>query len=428
MSDFLRNLASRALGTAGTVQPRIPSLFEPYRNDEGPYLTRAGSRLAKGDGGGGEEAGGTDGVHAARGGVGMSQPHREPAHPGVDVPLRTPHPQPGDLSIGELAVDELATEGAEVRKAGAAPEPSPDMPHPSQPRETVRAPRVASLRRGGSLPAAQPGPAPSGATGAEGARSASAPRRGSAPTAMPLAAQRSEVGRASGNETGFGRIPPSVQPLAGSHGDAPSVSDSFSATAESATAPSLRRVVADVRPVWPRLRTARTEHSAGAHREFSPTGESPVAPRQHPAAPSMRPLDRHFLRTQGAIPAGDRAPWPKQAALRVPAESRMGSEARRANFNEAQSQNSDSRDESGIRQTMAPMAAVRPPVAHRVDAAKTRASTAPAEAEPAIQVTIGTVEVRAVFPEKPAPRAPLRRPKPGVSLDEYLKRSSRGPR
>jgi hypothetical protein len=44
---------------------------------------------------------------------------------------------------------------------------------------------------------------------------------------------------------------------------------------------------------------------------------------------------------------------------------------------------------------------------------------------PDIQITIGTVEVRAVLPEKPATRTPSRRPNPSLSLDEYLKRPRR---
>ena len=35
MSDFLRNLVSRNLGTLEVVQPRVPSIFEPYRRGTG---------------------------------------------------------------------------------------------------------------------------------------------------------------------------------------------------------------------------------------------------------------------------------------------------------------------------------------------------------------------------------------------------------
>jgi hypothetical protein len=47
-------------------------------------------------------------------------------------------------------------------------------------------------------------------------------------------------------------------------------------------------------------------------------------------------------------------------------------------------------------------------------------------AEPAIRVSIGRVEVRAVFPPPPPRRTQTARPKPSLSLDEYLKQRNRG--
>jgi hypothetical protein len=46
---------------------------------------------------------------------------------------------------------------------------------------------------------------------------------------------------------------------------------------------------------------------------------------------------------------------------------------------------------------------------------------------PDIRITVGRVDVRAVFPEAPVRRAPPARSRPSVSLDDYLKRSNRGP-
>jgi hypothetical protein len=70
---------------------------------------------------------------------------------------------------------------------------------------------------------------------------------------------------------------------------------------------------------------------------------------------------------------------------------------------------------------------VRPPVARQLDMASPaplRHASGPSL--PDIQVTIGTVEVRALLPEKAVARAPQKPPKAGTSLDEYLKRSRRG--
>ncbi len=47
-----------------------------------------------------------------------------------------------------------------------------------------------------------------------------------------------------------------------------------------------------------------------------------------------------------------------------------------------------------------------------------------ASSEPSIRVTIGRVEVRAVFPPPPVNRTPPQRSRPTMSLDEYLKRGS----
>jgi hypothetical protein len=46
--------------------------------------------------------------------------------------------------------------------------------------------------------------------------------------------------------------------------------------------------------------------------------------------------------------------------------------------------------------------------------------------EPSIRVSIGRVEVRAIFPTPPPRRAPPARPKPSLSLDDYLKQRNRG--
>jgi len=35
MSDLLTNLAARSLGTAAGIRPRVPSLYEPHRQDTG---------------------------------------------------------------------------------------------------------------------------------------------------------------------------------------------------------------------------------------------------------------------------------------------------------------------------------------------------------------------------------------------------------
>jgi hypothetical protein len=51
-----------------------------------------------------------------------------------------------------------------------------------------------------------------------------------------------------------------------------------------------------------------------------------------------------------------------------------------------------------------------------------------APAEPAVRVSIGRVEVRAVFPPSPVRRGPTNKSKPNLSLEDYLKGKNRGRR
>ncbi len=72
---------------------------------------------------------------------------------------------------------------------------------------------------------------------------------------------------------------------------------------------------------------------------------------------------------------------------------------------------------------------VRPPLAASWGTAKSPdASSSTRQPKPAIEVSIGKVEVRAVFPEPAVRRAPPPRSRPTVSLDDYLNRRNRGRR
>ncbi len=74
--------------------------------------------------------------------------------------------------------------------------------------------------------------------------------------------------------------------------------------------------------------------------------------------------------------------------------------------------------------------AVRPPAKPRAQGRKTLGEMASFSApESSVQVSIGRVEVRAIFPEPPpVRRAPAPRSSPIVSLDDYLNRQIRGKR
>jgi hypothetical protein len=73
--------------------------------------------------------------------------------------------------------------------------------------------------------------------------------------------------------------------------------------------------------------------------------------------------------------------------------------------------------------------AVRRPVAPRSGrAGNPEAVRSPSSSTPDVHVSIGRVEVRALFPEPPTRRAPPPRPRPTVSLDDYLNQRNRGKR
>jgi hypothetical protein len=75
---------------------------------------------------------------------------------------------------------------------------------------------------------------------------------------------------------------------------------------------------------------------------------------------------------------------------------------------------------------------IRPPLPSRAEGTRGIKSPEPVQSarpsQPSIQVSIGRVEVRAVFPEAPARRPPAPRSRPTVSLDDYLNQRNRGRR
>jgi len=74
---------------------------------------------------------------------------------------------------------------------------------------------------------------------------------------------------------------------------------------------------------------------------------------------------------------------------------------------------------SAVRPPRRPEARIEPPTVNRFGS---RAQ------QPAFQVKIGRVEVRAVFPDPPARRNPPAQARPSLSLDDYLNRRQRGQR
>jgi hypothetical protein len=302
MSDFLSRLVGRSLGLSEAVQPRVPSLYEPYRKSNGPLWARADverqdeSRVSRNEVSLGREPGAED----------------DNGHPNVFRPMESPrHTRPAQPAafVNEPAVLQSVsevTEEALVSKTGSDPViPTGRL----QPREIVTV---------GENLSKNPVPAPS-------------------PTGPP------------------GSFPPTAM-----------------------------RPATVVRPAT-RPGAASNPESAGK-----------LAVEVHSALPGGQSLIVQPAKSDAAIRSDPPTPSPIPAAkpgtLVVSSVSRpQGPEGQGSDITNVQ----------------------------------TAPYSTPAS-EPSIRVSIGRVEVRAVFPTPPPRRAQTARPKPGLSLDEYLKRRNRG--
>jgi len=393
MSDFLSNVTARALGTAPVVLPRIPSLFEPYRANEGPYVVRPSSSSADA----------TTELQESASGSGEPRQSRVSAH--VTIP-QSPTAEPFDphAPTSQQGQQGLRKDGAEIAIPVQPFVSAQQRTAPAsliQPAQAPIAVRATGLRESSSPVSpsrgSQLGPAQTGTT--EDAPSAAQQSNAPVQAVRPPRAQQSQAVRAPDRA---GSVSESALQSAARPALRPLSAETIESTAGSAV-PALHRVA----------------DAGGLPRAaYSPTAEaSPVI---------------------SALRAIDSAHQPAATPAETARTARPDYFARRLAPQLEQTATQQSSHRTGrpvqppsleIRPLTAVETAVRPSVAHSAEGAKTPVALSVASpAEPPIQITIGTVEVRAVFPEKAAPRAVSRRSKPGISLDDYLKQSSRGPR
>ncbi len=380
MSDFLSNVAARALGTAEVVQPRIPSLFEPYRANEGPFVTRTASSFVDADPGSEKPASRTHERHESR-------TFAMPRTPGAE-PFYSHAPT------------------APQQQAQFPPKDSTEIENPAQPlvsgeKPTHHAwpPQPTQASIAGSAPAIHEHPslaAPSEVSPLASAQAVRPPGTQNS-QALPVPVRAESLSESARQPVAKPAVrPPRAHAIESTFGSA---------------VPSLRRAVDASSPLpAPRPLSAEPAPAVNEPQARARANEPTANPPNHlPAAKPDFTARLDFLDRQlASLPTQ----IPPQESLRRP---------------KTPVQPGQPSPEIRPRTAMEP--AVRPPVALRGEAAKTPAELpAASPAEPPIQITIGTVEVRAVFPEKPAPRAHSRRPKPGVSLDDYLKQPSRGSR
>jgi hypothetical protein len=371
MSDFLGRLAARTLGKMEVVRPRLPALYEPRQHGGGllserqrPWTTREITEPAD------------DGAAAGP----SFQPPRRPE----------------------------AREQPEARVLRTSPPP------PAVKRDERPAPSVSSTAAAAPAEADQP---------------AKLPEQAIRPAETPLAETRPSQNTAgAAPETIPPAIPRPAQPpmQAGTPQTAETEPAPVKAPQTEATdlsAPILRRA--------PTLRPASAPLSSEAETN---SGRSIMAEAVSASALAPSPAHEPFTRPAtmqpeqiAAIPAPQSTPGrPGLDPVRLaPVPPSAGPPVRA----EASTSVSDA-DEWRPTAASPRFAAVAPlPLASRRPDAPARASAARGDAdlpsEPSVRITIGRVDVRAVFPEAQARRAPPR-PKPTVSLDEYLSRSARG--
>jgi hypothetical protein len=397
MSDFLGNLVARSLGTSDVIRPRTPSLYEPYRAGSGPHVAWIDPR--------------------------SPEPEREPQD--ADVGITKPKAQ----SQGSAWRDDKqalpipnAPPGDRVERTQTG-EPGPAA---ISPREEARS---------------EASPAAARATEA---KSASRLKRN--PSSVPTpeaAAPPVGVPRTSGDETG--PLSGSSKALVGRQG-APEASKSDfhpshlpageAITPAIALPPDATRTVPSARETpWP---TAATYSGMAKIPKPSPTlvdnkstGNLVLGSPQSSGETPSDPFASQLRSQEAATPAfavSGLVGKPASAVLQNLAELEPDRPARRPDFPlQASGRIQLPVDPPGHFAGLS-AGVVHAPVGSRSEAKTAGAARGSNRSGAAIEVTIGSVEVRAVFPEKPARRAPSARPKPGVSLDDYLKRSGGGSR
>jgi hypothetical protein len=404
MSDFLSKVTARALGTAPVVQPRVPSLFEPHRSNEGPFVTRSASSFADGP----------PGVQES--GVDAQTPDAKP--------FRRYAPTPQQLQEQALFAPEDSA-ARENQNPGQHPTPTQPTTHAlSRPQQAQGAIALSDprLHKSPSLAArlevsppapAQTNPTRLSTTLPEAPQSSASPQAVRPPGMQHGQAFPGPAGTVSVSESTQQHAQPVPDPASLPVG-MPAVRAPVANASETivhSPVPLMRRGVnagSSLRaPHLPTAEVAPIVNAPGAsapaiQRKAIPPQHSLVAGSDSAAKPGFP--DRHLLPVPTQFPSQESSPPPSAPAR----AAQPGAEIRPRTVIET---------------------AIVPPGARRMEAAEAPvALRTPSPAEPAIEITIGTVEVRAVLPEKPAPRAQSRRPKPGISLDEYLKRSSRGSR
>lgn len=408
MSDFLSNLAARALGTSEVIRPRTPSLYEPYRADSGPHVARSGFRSPETEREPQHEASLLNDDLAAHADVGITRPKAQaprplwrdnkqappiPSAPSADRAegMQTEERAPAAISPREEGRSDASPAAVRALKAKASRFESNSS---SIPTSEPASPAVRAVRTSRD----EPGPLPIGSEHVVGhPRPSEGPRSDSSrnhlPSGEPMTPAIELSAGAATRSVPWARetFPPTAAPHSGmakNSDHSRSLEDNRSA--RNSVSGSLRQsLTTQSNPLAPQLRSEETS----PHVEVSGLVSKPaLGVLRNSVEPEADRVDR---RTGFPQPASGRIQLPEGSAGHSAGAS---------------------------------ASVVRPPVGSSSEAKIAAATRGSNRSEAAIHVTIGSVEVRAVFPEKPERRAPSTRPRPGVSLDDYLKHSGGGSR
>ncbi len=393
MSDFLSNLAARSKRTLETIRPRVPSRFEPIRGDDGLLAARTPPREETPEHN--PEARGAEGdeVSAAMESVEKrAVPKPLPTQPAARRTARASSP------VAPPTTNESVLQAKEIPGSETVGSFTP-------PRRTVAETITPRVQNAGNVPKIEPTEVQAG----QAVESALAQSRETNEEAVQSRTDR---------EARTGRRTRSAVPLGASSPNAPDAGLIVSPTVRT---PALPGRINEIPVRAPFIASTRSEieprilssqATEPAHGDAAPTGQSQP---EHSQAKRATPMTVEPARTRGVFqdssrresgPETEDAPgrrWPGDALPLKPDLSIRPVP----------------RQETAILATGAEVAAA----AARPAAANRPALQAPADgAEPEIRVTIGRVEVRAVFPEQPVKRSAPPRFRPSVTLDDYLSR------
>jgi hypothetical protein len=381
MSNFLTNLISRSLGAVEVVQPRIPSIFEPHRRDSGLLGVRPGFPV-RGDAR--ESA-----VEAAPDGV---------ANP---APIRHRNNKLRPQAKSPAAREGMPAEPVEPAQIAPSVHTPETVEPPARQVEARLTPRVGPRP---DLIAANQGPSRQDTTNEPNTPPDSRPRVFEPTLAQTLPRPEGSEGvNHSHADRGRG-LPEDIRPPMDSEPAAkrepvrpPRPPEVKSVPTETSTSHADRREPAASRGTFePTL--LHHEDSRVALTVQPPVAPSRIEHQVSLVTSTVPPPLASLLSTQEAPPLTRVVNPPVAPSLVAQPAPRAPS-------------------------------VVRPPLASRSGEARNpeplQASSAP---PPAVQVSIGRVEVRAVFLQPAVRHTPPPRSRPTVSLDDYLNQRNRGRR